>query len=249
MRNALTNGVRIEVIDTGKSYHTITDWEMAVGNNNCIGAPEQETYYVDVPGANAFLDMSEQLTGEPAYKSRAVSIELGGIRQRRKWDAVISVLRNQIHGRECKLIFDNDIDHYWKGRLYIEDFDRARELGTLKLNMPKAEPYKYDLQSSAEDWLWDPFSFEHGVILTIKEQTVNGELSIKIPKGTMLTVPVFIVSDKTLSDFTVSDGQRTFYMMNGRNRFPRLKVCGEKDVVLTFRGNGKVVIDYRGGSL
>lgn len=247
--NALTNGVEIEVISTGAKYHTLDDWGLAIGNNNCIGAPEQETYYVDIPGASAFMDLSEALTGAPVYKSRAISIDLGGIRNRMDWDNIVSDLRNKIHGRRCKIIFDNDIDHYWTGRLYVEEFDRIRQLGMLKLNMPSAEPYKYDLQSSAEDWLWDPFNFDYGVIRTIDRQTVEGELSICIPEGTMPSVPVFMVSDVASPEFTVSDGQNTFRLINGKNRFPRLKVCGEAEVTLIFRGKGTVLIDYRGGSL
>lgn len=247
--DALTNGVEIEIISTGAKYHTLNDWGLAVGNNNYIGHPEQETCYVNVPGADAFLDMSEALTGRPVYKSRAINVELGGIRERAAWDNAVSDIRNKIHGRECKIIFDNDIDHYWKGRIYVEEFDRTRELGTMKLSIPSAEPYKYDLQSSAEEWLWDTFSFEHGVIRTIGIQSVNGELSISVPKGTMPAVPVFILSGMASPEFTVSDGKGVFNMSNGRNRFPKLKVCEEHDVTLVFRGRGEVMIDYRGGSL
>ncbi len=247
--DTLTNGIKIEVVSTSATFHTLEDWGLAVGNNNYIGEPEQETYYIDVPGTNAFLDMSEVLTNGPVYKSRAISIDLGGLRSRVEWDHVISDLRNKVHGRECRVIFDNDPDHYWKGRVYIEGFDRMRELGTFKLCMPKAEPYKYDIQSSSEEWLWDPFSFEHGVIRTIGRQNVDGEHCINIPKGTMLAVPVFMVSDIASPEFTVSDGQNVFTMINGRNRFPKLKVCGVNDVELVFRGRGSVVIDYRGGSL
>ena len=246
---ALTNGLRIEVISNGNTYHTLKDWGMAVGNNNYIGDPEQETNYVDIPGSSTFLDLSEALTGAPVYKSRPISVELGGKRQRMEWDKVISDLRNKVHGRECKIIFDNDINHYWKGRVYIEGFDRARELGTLKLNIPKAEPYKYDVQSSSEPWLWDTFSFIDGVIRTIEKQIVDGEVSITIPKGNMITSPVFIASNIASSEFKVSDGANTYTLINGRNRFPKIKVCGETEVTLTFRGTGEVVIDYRGGSL
>ncbi len=247
--DTLTNGLSVEVISNGKKYHTLDDWGLAIGNNNYIGEPEQETNYVDIPGTNIFLDLSESLTGAPVYKSRSMNITLGGIRERMAWDGIISDLRNKIHGRECKVIFDNDISHYWKGRVYIEGFDRVRELGTLQMNMPKTEAYKYDVQSSAEDWLWDTFDFEYGVIRTIETQYVNGETKIEIPEGTMLTVPVFMVEGIASSEFTVSDGLNTFNLINGKNRFPRLKVCGENPVTLVFKGRGQVQIDYRGGSL
>ena len=51
--STMTNGATITVIATGKSYHTLRDWGLAIGNNNCIGTPVQETFYLDVPGADA----------------------------------------------------------------------------------------------------------------------------------------------------------------------------------------------------
>ena len=32
--STMTNGVTITVIATGKSYHTLRDWGLAIGNNN-----------------------------------------------------------------------------------------------------------------------------------------------------------------------------------------------------------------------
>ena len=76
--STMTNGATITVIATGKSYHTLRDWGLAIGNNNCIGTPVQETFYLDVPGADGFLDYSEALTGRPIFKQRPIEITLGG---------------------------------------------------------------------------------------------------------------------------------------------------------------------------
>lgn len=32
--NVLTNGATIEVVATGERYHTLTDWGLAIGNND-----------------------------------------------------------------------------------------------------------------------------------------------------------------------------------------------------------------------
>lgn len=245
--NALTIGISIYVEATGKTYHTLDDWGYALGNNNYISDPEQETAYVNVPYRDGLIDVSEALTGRPIFKKRTLSFELGGIHPRLNWDSVVSSLRNNIHGKICRLTLDNDKSYYWRGRVYVQDFDRSRELGTFKLNVPECEPYKYDITASNEEWLWDPFNFETGVITTIPMLEVNGIETVTIPSGHMLVSPQFEVSD--VVSLTVSDGTVTKTLQNGLQRFPSIRVGGSEDVTLTFTGQGNVQIIYRGGSL
>lgn len=74
--DAITNGATIEIVATGERFHTLNDWGLAIGNNDYIGDVEQENYYVDVPGADGFLDFSEAITGRRIFKNRPISIEL-----------------------------------------------------------------------------------------------------------------------------------------------------------------------------
>lgn len=110
--DAITNGATIEIVATGERFHTLNDWGLAIGNNDYIGDVEQENYYVDVPGADGFLDFSEAITGRRIFKNRPISIELGGKKPRDNWDIFISDLRNLVEGREIKVIFDNDSGFY-----------------------------------------------------------------------------------------------------------------------------------------
>ena len=43
----ITNGATITVLSTGKSYHTRRDWGLAMSNNDYLGEPIQETFYLD----------------------------------------------------------------------------------------------------------------------------------------------------------------------------------------------------------
>lgn len=244
----ITNAATITVIATGEQYHTLRDWGLAIGNNNYIGSPEVEKNYIEVPGMDGMLDMTEAVTGRPIFKSREIKINFGGIRERQSWDSVISDIRNKIHGQKIKITFDNTPDYYWLGRAEVIDFDRSRELGTFTLSIPYADPYKYDINSSAEEWEWDPFNFETGVIRYIGNTTINGSVTINVPAGKMLTAPVFYVTKMT-SQLMVSLDGKTYTLNKGRNRFPSLQVCGDEDKDLVFSGVGEVLIDYRGGSL
>lgn len=247
--NELTIGISIYVEDSGETYHTLDDWGFALGNNNYIGDPEMETTYIQVPGRSGLIDATEAISGRRIYKKRQLEFELGGIRERDSWDSIISGLRNNIDGRVCRLILDNDKNHYWHGRVYIKGFDRFRELGTFTLSVPMADPYKYSLTSSSEPWLWDPFNFETDVVTYIGAITVVGSETVTIPHGHMPTSPELVVSDMTSSTFTITANGATHPLTVGTNRIPSIIVGGDSDVDLEFTGDAKVQIVYRSGSL
>lgn len=247
--NELTYGISIYVEDSGKTYHTLDDWDLALGNNNYIGDPEMETTYIQVPGRTGLIDASEVISGRRIYKKRSLEFELGGIRDRLDWDGVISAFRNNIDGRVCRLTLDNDKSYYWRGRAYIRGFDRFRDLGTFSLAVPTADPYKYNKTSSAEPWLWDPFNFETDMITYIGAITVVGSASVTIPHGHMATSPELVVSDLTSPTFTVTANGTTYPLTVGTNRVPSILVGGDTDVELEFTGDGKIQIVYRSGSL
>ena len=247
--NALSNGLTIIVESTNKTFHTLDDWGFALGNNNYISDPQMETTYINVPYRDGLIDASEAISGRPIFKKRQLSFSLGGVRERNNWDAVISNLRNNIHGKKCKVILDNDTSYYWYGRAFIEDFDRFRGLGQFTLNMPDADPYKYDVRSSTEPWLWDPFNFETGVITQIGSVTITGTGSITIPRGHMLTTPQIVVSDLLSATFEVTFDSSSYELATGTNVIPSIMVGGDDEVELEFTGSATVQIVYRGGSL
>lgn len=247
--NELTYGIAIYVEDSGKTYHTLNDWDLALGNNNYIGDPEMETTYIQVPGRSGLIDATEAISGRRIYKKRQLEFELGGIRDRLDWDSVISAFRNNVDGRVCRLTLDNDKSHYWHGRVYIRGFDRFRDLGTFTLAVPTADPYKYSKTSSAEPWLWDPFNFETDMVTYIGAITVVGSVTVTIPHGHMATSPELVVSDMTSQTFTITVNGITYPLMVGTNRIPSIIVGGDSDVDLEFTGDAKVQIVYRSGSL
>lgn len=247
--NELTYGISIYVEDTGKTYHTLDTWGLALGNNNYIGDPEMETKYISIPGRTGLIDATEVISGRRIFRKRQLSFELGGKRDRLDWDGVISSFRNNIEGRVCRLTLDNDRSHYWRGRVFVRGFDRFRDLGTFTLEVPAADPYKYNKTSSAEPWFWDPFNFLTDMVTYIGAITVVGTKTVTIPHGHMATSPEFVVSDQTSATFSVTAGGMTYPLTAGTNRIPSILVGGDSDVDLTFTGDAKIQIVYRSGSL
>lgn len=245
----LFNGATISVEGTNSSYHTFDSWGLYITNTDCIGEPIQDTHYVEVMGSNRQVDLSEALTGRIGYKSRKIKIELAGIREKTAWDSVVSDFRNKINGRVCRIIFDNDPSYFWRGRVSIKDFSSAMRLGTLKIEVPEADPYKYNLKTSNEPWYWDPFNFRTGIITKAGVTEVNGTATYYCPPGYMATSPEFVCIIASGDTLAVTDGKHNLNLKNGTVYDPRFVVNGDTAVTLTFTGKGKVEVAYRGGSL
>lgn len=248
MGDLFFNGITITVESSREAFHTLNDWGLYVVNTDYIKEPVQYTKYIEIPGRNGLLDVSEAVAGRQIYTNRMLNIELSGIREKKNWDSVVSAFRNKINGKVCRLTFDNDKEYYWHGRITIKNFLSELSVGKFTLEV-NADPYKYAQTSSSEPWLWDPFNFETGMIIYIGEIVVDGSETITIPKGNMPTCPEFVVSNKISTDFTVTHNGETHNLKNGSNKIPSIFVGGDTDEDIEFTGSATVEVVYRSGSL
>lgn len=244
----LFNGATIKIEGTNTSYHTYEDWGLYITNTDCIGEPKQYTRYIEVPGRNGLLDLSEAIAGRQVYTSREIKIQVAGPKEKTTWTAVISAVRNAINGKIVNVIFDDDTNYFWRGRVEIKDFESALDLGKLTIRIPTADPYKYTLTSSTDPWIWDTFNFETGIITYIGAITVDGRQTTTIPSGHMPTSPELVASN-VIGALTVTCNGATYTLLPGTNRIPAIIVGGDNDVDLTFTGNAIVQVVYRSGSL
>ena len=58
--------------------HTYTDYGLYVTNTNPVEPPEVKAEYIEVPGRNGQIDLTEALTGYTVYNNRQIVLELGG---------------------------------------------------------------------------------------------------------------------------------------------------------------------------
>lgn len=221
----------------------LSTYRMALANRHCVQPPVPKTIYQDVPGADGSLDLSTAIAGRIIYERRVITLNFGCGYPMDKWPEVFSEILRNFHGREGKLIFDDDPMYYYAGRMTVSEYSRARTLGTFTISV-NADPYKYELTASDEDWLWDSFSFEKGVIRDYKELEVNGSLSLNVPGTQRWVIPEITVS----TAMTVSYGGKDYELKQGTNKIYDI-VIKEGENVLMFTGTGTVTISYRGGIL
>lgn len=235
--NNIFAGVKIDDI------HMLQDMGLALSRTDCVQPPEVKTNIQDIPGADGSADLTESLTGRPTYYNREIKMEFGRGLDRNKWPNMYSRIMTLFHGKQVKVIFDDDPNYYYTGRATVSDYKRTQTLGTLLITV-NADPYKYELLSSLDDWLWDTLDFEEGIIRDYKNLVVNERLDVNIIGQVKVIVPI-IISD---SDMLVEWHGEQYPIVPGNNKIYDIEIpAGEN--VLTFIGYGTVSIDYRGGIL
>lgn len=228
-------------ISFDEEKHTRDDFGLRIKSVN-IGVPSVKGSKIEIPGADGFLDMTDYFGTR--YENRKITIECDmEDRNYYDWAGNMSQLSNYLHGKKRKIILDWDNGFYYLGRgdCEFEKKNRVYSLITLKFD---CDPYKYELTATDEEWLWDPFDFEEGVIKEYGNLTVEGSLSLTVIGSPMPVVPEITVSSGMRVEF---EGEE-FVLKPGKNYLPDIEIKNGEHV-LNFTGNGTVTVSYRGGSL
>lgn len=205
-----------------------------------VNEPASVRLYVDTHGIDGPLDLSEALTGFMTYQNRTGSWEFYVKNHTIRWDALLHKIANRLHGRKVAVVLEDDPGYYYVGRLEVDKLSSAPKI-SISYNF---EPYKYEITGSTDDWLWDPFSFEAGVIREYGELTVDGALTLTVAGSARPVVPTITAS----AAMTVTFDGVTYNLAAGANRIPQIRI-GEDEQVITFTGTGTVSVDFRGGWL
>lgn len=228
--------------------HSYNDWGLILSERPDISPPVAKTVYVDISGTDGKLDLTSSLTGDVKYQNRKFNAQFSVIDARQRWSNIYSEIMNYMQGQQMKVILDEDADFYYIGRFEVSAWASDKATSTITIE-GDVEPYKSERYSSLdEDWLWDSFDFESGIIREYGEITVEKELIFMIETRRKWIIPIIHVNSKSVKGMTVEFEGITYTLQNGENRILDI-VIKEGSNTLTFYGNGTIAIDYRGGSL
>ena len=122
--------------EISKAIHSMTfgdkntwdDWHLVPTSRPTFSFPSIKTQSVDIPGANGKIDLTEALTGYPAYNNRTGSFEFMVVNTDQslsvdssegysaasttQWQQVYSKIANYLHGQDMQLTYGDDPGWY-----------------------------------------------------------------------------------------------------------------------------------------
>ena len=190
-----------------------------------IPMPEPQTNFVEIPGRDGALDLSEAF-GTVRYADRVIPLTLYA---RAPFDTLISVFAADVHGRRMNVIFDRDPTYYYDARVTVEDVERHAGYYELSLEC-RAKPYKLE-------------HFETTITVL-----PTGIASVTLTNTRMPVVPSITVSAEMTLTYTLNEKEYTVNLAAGSHIIPSL-VLLEGDTVIGITGTGRITFTYRKGAL
>lgn len=233
-------------------YHSITfgtkntwdDWHLIPTSRPVFNPPSVKTNLIEIPGWDGALDLTTALAGRPLYKNRTGSIEFYVDNDFRDWTVLYSEIMVYLHGQKMRAVLEDDPSYYYEGRFAINAWKSNKERSSLVIDYD-VNPYKKDILGTDEEWIWDTFNFETGIIRYYKDLPVSGSLSVTVIVDMMPVSPTITTS---ATGMTVTFDGETYNLAKGVNHVPEI-VLPQGSNVLVFTGSGTVTIWQTGGRL
>lgn len=206
-----------------------------------VSFPEPKTTIAEIPFSDHAITLG--MADDVYYKQRKLRLnfELPGSMAETHLRA--SELANYLHGKNMRVVDTNDITYYYCGRLVV-DRTKTGDAPVQITITGVMDPYKYEINSSVQDWQWDIFCFDDGILREYRDLQVQDSLKLVIPGRRKKVVPVITAS----APMSVTFSGRSYPLLAGENKLYEI-MLGEGEHELIFTGKGNVSVDYRGGSL
>lgn len=218
-----------KVFIDGKDTHA--DYGLLLASKS-ITAPEVKTNLVEVPGMDGALDLSDALTGEPAYKNRKISISLIGVKavSGKEWPSAISDFCNAVHGKRLKISFPEDTAHYYAGRLSV---------GQISISGGK--------QSIAVEVDCDPWKYKNAATVVERADLGTEYQEISLPNERRPVIPTIKVGQET----TLLWGETTIVLSAGTYRRANIRLSAGANTLKAkvAEGTGTIRVEYQEASL
>ena len=245
--------------------NTWDDWHLIPTSRPVFNPPNVKTKYVEIPGSDKVIDLTESLTGYPVYGDREGSLEFIVENGHKEWHEIYSEIMAFLNGYHLKVILEDDISHYYEGRFSVNEWKSNKHWSLIVIDYI-LNPYKLNVQTSIEEWKWDPFNFENGIIQSEyfrgievdSDSFVTYSYGIENLIGRKPVCPIFKISEADSNGVTIKlyneeldiSVTKTFY--NGSKTDPDFilsNISSNNSLTIGFKGRGTVSIEFRSGGL
>ena len=225
------------------------DWHLIPSSRPSIAPPPVVTKYIEIPGSDGVLDLSDYLTGKANYGPRTGTLSFLVDNDHESWETIRQNMINFLHGKTVKMRLEDDPHYFYVGRFTVGNWESGASNSAVSVSY-NLDPFKYRIEPTGSDYptLWDPFNFETDYdysVLSPYVEVSNNTKTFSIYSGDYPFIPSATwVSGTT----TVSFGGVT-KTLSSSSRNAELGKSTYGSNLLSITGLGSVKINWRGGSL
>lgn len=146
----------------------------AIMNYARITTPTVKENYVDVPGGNSSLDLTEAVSGITLNDGQ-ISFKFTFMNDENR-----SRMKNDLHGKKVKIILERESEYFYEGRLSCKEGDYAGNIYELYIDA-RVAPFKQEIRITEHT---EQVTAAHDIILmndrmpAMPSMTVTGDVSI-----------------------------------------------------------------------
>lgn len=252
-------------------YHSVTfgekntwdDWRLVPVSRPVFNPPAQKVKTLEIPGGDGVIDLSQALTGYPVYQNRTGSMEFIVMNGFKLWHVAYSDIMDYLHGQKLRAVLEDDREYFYEGRFTVNAWKSEKDWSRIVVDYDVG-PYKWAVQSSIDPWLWDPFSFQNGVIrpALFKDIPVSSQEKRVEPRpdvfGRAPICPLFHVSTAAGRGVHVRfvnphlGTDETQLLPEGKTQVPEFIFFGDLGATICLwcdEGTGTVSVEFRQGRL
>lgn len=206
-------------------YHSFYDFNLILSTYE-IPPATPKTSYIDVPGGDGSLDLTEA-HGGVKYNDRDISFTFTvHPLDKTPFEEKKTQISNALNGKRCKITLDCDEDYYYIGRVTVADGWKEKKIKKITVNA-KVFPYKLKQDETVIS-----------AMMTETEQTLY------LYNGRKAVIPIIV----TTGEAKIVFGNNVYNIAAGTHR--ALDLClVEGENALAISGDGEITFTYQEGDL
>ena len=129
-------------IDGNITRNTWDNWHLIPSSRPVVVRPTATYKYVDVPGMDGSLDLTDYLIGRPVYSDRQGAFEFYVANDYGNWASRRAEIASFLNGRKMKLYLEDEPQYYYEGRFFFKAWtpDASHSKVTIEY---RVKPYRY----------------------------------------------------------------------------------------------------------
>lgn len=187
--------------------------------------PSPKINMVSIEGRSGDLDLTEAL-GDVQYDNLDIELSFT-LMNADNWDDTLSKITNYLHGRKRKIIFSDDADYYYEGRITVDGLSSDAVMKTLTVKC-NCNPYK--LKNTE----------------TVVTKEITGVTSFTLSNSRKSVMPEVLMTGNVVFKY---DGKQFTPTADTPYRSPQFMLKEGDNTIEIVSGTGSLKFTYREGSL